>query len=119
MKPRKPSLPFFAHVLITATDLKPIDVQQIPPRSNKGQGMFPWLQQTFEGEEDYVTSPKNICVAGYRCMGRSGKECHLLVYCEQPKMSHFYLDLGTGQKVQRGRGVGGPEHSEMWWLEIR
>ena len=37
-------------------------------------------------------------------MGRSGRECHLLVYFEQPKMTHFYLDLGAGQKVQRREG---------------
>ena len=29
--------------------------------------MFPWLQQTFVGEEDCVTSPKNVCVGGYVC----------------------------------------------------
>ena len=37
----------------------------IGTRVNKGKGMFPWLQQTFLGEEDCVTSPKNVCVKGY------------------------------------------------------
>ena len=26
----------------------------------------PWLQQTFVGDEDCVTSPKNVCLGGYR-----------------------------------------------------
>ena len=27
--------------------------------------MFPWLQQTFVGDEVCVTSPKSVCVGGY------------------------------------------------------
>ena len=61
----------------------------------KGQGMFPWLQQTFVGDDDCMTSPKNVCIGGCRCMGRrSGREHHSLVYFQKrPKMSHCYLDL--------------------------
>ena len=35
--------------------------------------MFPWLQQTFVGEEDCVTSPKSVCVGGY-----TGGSCHFV-----------------------------------------
>ena len=31
-------------------------------RANRGQGMLPWLQQTFVWEEDCVTSPKNVSI---------------------------------------------------------
>ena len=27
--------------------------------------IFPWLQQSFVGEDDGVTSPKSVCVGGY------------------------------------------------------
>ena len=27
--------------------------------------IFPWLQQTFVGEDDCVTNPKSVCLGGY------------------------------------------------------
>ena len=40
--------------------------QSLGREQTKGKKMFPWVQQTFLGEEDHVTSPKNVCVRGYR-----------------------------------------------------
>ena len=50
-------------------DLQPIfeakSAALIGTQANQGQGMFPWLQQTFVREKDCVTGPKNTCVGGY------------------------------------------------------
>ena len=35
-------------------------------QASKGQGMSPWLQQMFMGEEDCVMNPKNVCERGYQ-----------------------------------------------------
>ena len=50
--------------------------KMIRTRANKGQGMFPWLQQTFVGQEDYVTTPKNVCIGGYKWGGKWYLEKH-------------------------------------------
>ena len=41
----------------------------IGARANKGQGMLPWLQQTFMVDQDCVITPKNVCVGGYCASG--------------------------------------------------
>ena len=38
--------------------------------------MFPWLDQTFMGEVDCMTSPKNVCIGCY--LGRNVIDMGLL-----------------------------------------
>jgi len=61
-----PSPFLFAPELASRADAlwTPKSATLIWTRANKGQGMFPWLQQTFV-EEDSVTSPKSVCAGDY------------------------------------------------------
>ena len=48
-------------------------------RQGMFQGMFPWLQQTFVGEEDCVTSPNNVCIGSLLlCNWCSGNRSKIL-----------------------------------------
>ena len=46
--------------------------------------MFPWLQQTFVGDDDCVTSPKNVCTEIRRL--NDPKQAKLVLICNMKKM---------------------------------
>ena len=61
---------FNVHIIVERSRWCPLNfsgskvrgLQLIEMRATKGKGMFPWLQQTFVGEEDCgLTIPKNVC----------------------------------------------------------
>ena len=47
------------HPSVHGTFLGPKPAAVIGSQTNKGQGMFPWLPQTFFGEDDLRDEPKN------------------------------------------------------------
>ena len=57
----------------------------------------PWLQQTFAGEEDCVTRPKNVCAGGFHDYHAYSLEMMVVVSCTH-NQSLVYL-LANCDKV--------------------